>query len=75
MSKPSKTISNLLMALVFFIMVALLAACLAYPIKWMWNYGLSPSVEGINNISALQALLIFLLIKMFFTSIDKKTFK
>lgn len=75
MNNLSETISNLLMALVFFIMVAVLAACLAYPIKWMWNYGLSPSVEGINDISALQALLIFLLIKVFFTSIDKKTFE
>ena len=75
MNKFSEVISNLLMALVFFVLVAILAACLAYPIKWMWNYGLSPSVEGINDISALQALLIFLLIKVFFTSIDKKTFE
>ena len=75
MSKLSEIVSNSLMALVFFILVAVLAACLAYPIKWMWNYGLSPSVEGINDISALQALLIFLLIKVFFTSIDKKTFE
>ena len=75
MSKLSEIVSNLLMALVFFVLVVILAACLAYPIKWMWNYGLSPSVEGINDISALQALLIFLLIKVFFTSIDKKTFE
>ena len=75
MSKLSEIVSNLLMALVFFVLVVILAACLAYPIKWMWNYGLSPSVEGINDISALQALLVFLLIKVFFTSIDKKTFE
>ena len=75
MNKFLEVISNLLMALVFFVLAIILAACLAYPIKWMWNYGLSPSVEGINDISALQALLIFLLIKVFFTSIDKKTFE
>ena len=75
MSKFSEIVSNLLMFLVFFVVITLLAACLTYPIKWMWNYGLFPSVEGINDISAIQALLIFLLVKVFFTSIDKKTFE
>ena len=75
MSKLSEIVSNLLMSLLFFVIATILAACLAYPIKWMWNYGLSPSVEGINDISAIQALLIFLLIKIFFTNIDKKTFE
>ena len=63
MSKFSEIVSNLVMLLMFCFIAIILAACLAYPIKWMWNYGLSPSVEGINDISALQALLVFLLIK------------
>jgi len=75
MNKLSEIVSNFLMLLMFCFIAIILAACLAYPIKWMWNYGLSPSVEGINDISALQALLVFLLIKVFFTSIDKKTFE
>jgi sterol desaturase/sphingolipid hydroxylase (fatty acid hydroxylase superfamily) len=75
MSKFSEMVSNLVMMLMFCFIAIILAACLAYPIKWMWNYGLSPTVEGINDISAIQALLIFLLIKVFFTSIDKKTFE
>ena len=75
MSKFSEMVSNLVMMLMFCFIAIILAACLAYPIKWMWNYGLSPSVEGINDISAIQALLIFLLIKVFFTNIDKKTFE
>tara|TARA_Y100000361_G_scaffold48689_1_gene42239 strand:- start:419 stop:646 length:228 start_codon:yes stop_codon:yes gene_type:complete len=75
MSKFSEMISNLVMMLMFCFIAIILAACLAYPIKWMWNYGLSPTVEGINDISAIQALLIFLLIKVFFTNIDKKTFE
>ena len=75
MSKFSEMVSNLVMMLMFGFIAIILAACLAYPIKWMWNYGLSPTVEGINDISAIQALLIFLLIKVFFTNIDKKTFE
>jgi sterol desaturase/sphingolipid hydroxylase (fatty acid hydroxylase superfamily) len=75
MSKFSEMVSNLVMMLMFCFIAIILAACLAYPIKWMWNYGLSPTVEGINDISAIQALLIFLLIKVFFTNIDKKTFE
>jgi len=55
MSKFSEIVSNLVMLLMFCFIAIILAACLAYPIKWMWNYGLSPSVEGINDISALQA--------------------
>ena len=75
MSKFSEMVSNLVMMLMFCFIAIILAACLAYPIKWMWNYGISPTVEGINDISAIQALLIFLLIKVFFTNIDKKTFE
>lgn len=75
MSKFPEMVSNLVMMLMFCFIAIILAACLAYPIKWMWNYGLSPTVEGINDISAIQALLIFLLIKVFFTNIDKKTFE
>ncbi len=72
MNKFTEIVSSWLMMVLFGVIAIILAACLAYPIKWLWNYGLSPSIDGVNDISAIQAILIFLLIKVFFTNIDKK---
>ena len=52
--------------------VFLFMMLLAWPVMWLWNYALVPAVDGVNNISAGQALALMILSTMLFkTHVNK----
>lgn len=44
----------------------LIIMLLSWPIMWLWNYALVPAIDGVNNISAGQALALMVLSTMLF---------
>lgn len=44
----------------------LIIMLLSWPIMWLWNYALVPAIDGVNNISAGQALALVVLSTMLF---------
>jgi len=53
MKKLTETIL-IFMAGLFFI--AVLAVLMSYPIMWLWNSCLVPAIDGVNEITVIQAL-------------------
>lgn len=57
------------------VVIAIIAAITAYPIKWLWNW-LATDLFGLRSISALEALGLSVLSGLLFgTSAGKKTKK
>ena len=44
----------------------LIIMLLSWPVMWLWNYALVPAIDGVNNISAGQALALMVLSTMLF---------
>ena len=51
-----KLLSAIFTLVGFAVGVAIILALLAYPIKWLWNGCLVGAIDGIHDITALQAL-------------------
>jgi hypothetical protein len=47
-------------------LVAALGLVLSLPVMWLWNYCLVPAINGINEITWLQAWGLFLLSNLLF---------
>lgn len=52
------------------IIIALYAMLLAIPLQFLWNYCLVPAIDGVNTISATQALGLNFLAAILFKDSD-----
>jgi len=61
---------NLTEAFLIFIagmlLIAIIAVVMSYPIMWLWNACLVPAVDGVNEITVLQALGLNVLVSIMF---------
>ena len=55
------------------LLIAFMAALLAFPTMWLWNTCLEPAIDGVNTISLWQALGLNFLFSILFKSNTKIT--
>lgn len=55
------------------LLIAIMAALMAFPTMWLWNSCLEPAVDGVNSIGFWQALGLNVLFSILFKSTTKTT--
>lgn len=55
------------------LLIAFMAALMAFPTMWLWNSCLEPAVDGVNSIGFWQALGLNFLFSILFKSNTKTT--
>jgi len=70
MNKLSETFGLFIVGI---LLIAFMAALMAFPTMWLWNTCLEPAIDGVNTISFWQALGLNFLFSILFKSNTKIT--
>lgn len=69
-----KHVKNIVLASTAILLGVILSLLLAWPVVWLWNFAVAPTIDGVHELTFWQAYCLSLLVSIVFrTNIKVKT--
>ena len=63
-----KHVKNIVLASTAILLGVILSLLLAWPVVWLWNFAVAPTVDGVHELTFWQAYCLSLLVSILFRS-------
>jgi len=63
-----KHVKNIVLASTAILLGVILSLLLAWPVVWLWNFAVAPTIDGVHELTFWQAYCLSLLVSILFRS-------